>query len=96
LRISDYKALGGKLVRVRLSESNGIIAKVEITGDFFLVPEEDLPRLEAMLVGAKLDGPAVKTVVDDFFRKTHAEGLGVTRDDFVNAIVSSKSEGDEK
>ncbi len=94
--MSDYKAPGGKLVRVRLSEDKGIIDKVEITGDFFLVPEEELPRLESMLLGAKLDGPTVKTVVDDFFRKTHAEGLGVTKDDFVNAIVSSKREEDVK
>jgi hypothetical protein len=49
LRSADYKAPGGKLVRVRLKEEQGQIRSVKITGDFFLVPEESLGKLEKML-----------------------------------------------
>ena len=49
LRSANYKAPGGKLVRVRLREEQGLIRSVKITGDFFLIPEEVLGKLENML-----------------------------------------------
>ncbi len=87
---ADYKAPGGKLVRVRLSEDQGTIKSVKITGDFFLVPEESLAKLEKMLEDTPRREGELKLLVDRFFRGTNAKGLGVAPDDFVKAILSAK------
>lgn len=89
-RTADYKAPGGKLVRVMIVEDSGIIRRAEITGDFFLLPEDSLPRLEQELMGTVIAEAAVKKVVDDFFAETGAQGLGVTREDFVKAVTSAR------
>ena len=89
-RSADYKASGGKLVRIRLSEEAGQIRSVRITGDFFLIPEESLGKLEKMLEDAPLREAELRLLVDRFFRGTGAQGLGVSPDDFVKAIVSAK------
>ncbi|TMI43204.1 hypothetical protein E6H23_02930 [Candidatus Bathyarchaeota archaeon] len=85
---ADYKAPGGKLVRVTIVEDSGIIRRAQITGDFFLLPEESLTRLEQSLIGIMITESAVKKVVDDFFTDTGAQGLGVTREDFAKAVTS--------
>jgi lipoate-protein ligase A len=90
LRSADYKAPGGKLVRVRLKEEQGLIRSVKITGDFFLVPEESLGKLEKMLEDVPLREAEVRLLVDRFFSGTGAQGLGVSADDFVKAILSAK------
>jgi lipoate-protein ligase A len=89
-RSADYKAPGGKLVRIRLKEEQGLIRSVKITGDFFLVPEESLGKLEKMLEDVPLKGAELRLLVDRFFRGTGAQGLGVAPDDFVKAILSAK------
>jgi len=87
---ADYKGPGGKLVRVRLTEEDGVIKTVQITGDFFLVPEESLGKIEEMLVDTPLKEREVRVLVDRFFRGTQAQGLGVSPDDLVNAMLSAK------
>jgi lipoate-protein ligase A len=89
-RSADYKAPGGKLVRVRLKEEHGLIQSIRITGDFFLVPEESLGKLEKMLEDAPLREPELRLLVDRFFRATKAQGVGVSGDEFVKAILSAK------
>jgi len=49
LKTSDYKAPGGKLVRVRFKEERGQIRSVKITGDFFPIAGESLGKLERIL-----------------------------------------------
>jgi lipoate-protein ligase A len=90
LKSADYKAPGGKLVRIRLKEDQGQIRSVKITGDFFLIPEESLGKLEKMLEDVPLREPELRLLVDRFFRGTGAQGLGVSSDDFVKAILAAK------
>ena len=92
---SDYKAPGGKLVRVRLTISDGRIQSAKISGDFFLIPEESLPKLEKMLEDVRLEESELKLLVDRFFRGTGAKGLGVTPEDFVKAILATRT-GDQQ
>ena len=89
-RTADYKAPGGKLVRVVIIEDSGIIRRAQITGDFFLLPEDSLTRLEQELIGTVISEVAVKKVVNDFFAETGAQGLGVTREDFVKAVTLAR------
>jgi lipoate---protein ligase len=90
LRSADYKAPGGKLVRVLLKEEQNQIRSVKITGDFFLVPEESLGKLEKMLEDVPLREPELRLLVDRFFKATGAQGLGVSSNDFVKAILSAR------
>ena len=92
-RSVDYKSFGGKLLRVRLTEENGRITSVRISGDFFLLPEDSLPRLEEMLEGVLLREAEVRTQVERFYETSRAQGLGVSPDDFVRALISAKEEG---
>ena len=91
---ADYKAPGGKLLRVRLRETGGRIESAKISGDFFLIPEDSLPKLEKMLEDVPLREQELKLLVDRFFRGTSAQGLGVAPDDFVKALLSAKAEGE--
>jgi lipoate-protein ligase A len=87
---ADYKAPGGKLLRVRLKEADGRIESAKISGDFFLIPEDSLPKLEMMLEEVPLREKELKLLVDRFFRGTSAQGLGVSPEDFVKAILAAK------
>ena|SRR5215471_4219820 len=86
----DYKGPGGKLVRIRLTEDQGQIRKIKITGDFFLVPEESLPKLEKMLEDTPIREKELQLLVERFFRGTQAQALGITPDDVVKAILATK------
>ena len=92
---ADYKASGGKLLRVRLKENRGRVESVQISGDFFLVPEDDLPRLEKMLIGAQLREEEIRLIVEGFFKTTIIQSLGVSPNDFVKALVSATEESNQ-
>lgn len=79
------------MVRVRLTERDGRIESVQLSGDFFLIPEDSLQKLVKMLVDVRLDEGELKLLLDRFFRGTQAQGLGVSPDDFVKAILAAKS-----
>ncbi len=87
VRSTDYKAPGGKLVRVMLRQKNGEIQFVRLTGDFFLVPEENLAKLEKMLVGTPLRESELHLLINRFFSATRVQGLGVGPEDFVKALL---------
>lgn len=87
---TDYKGPGGKLIRIRLGEEQDQIRSIKITGDFFLVPEESLGKLETMLVDAPMRETELRVLVDRFFHATKAQGLGVSSDDLVKAILSAR------
>lgn len=87
---ADYKAPGGKLLRVRLRRTDERIGSVKISGDFFLIPEDSLPKLEKMLEDVPLKEKELTLLVERFFRGTSAQGLGVSPEDFVKAILAAK------
>jgi hypothetical protein len=47
----EYKTPGGKLIAVEFDVRGGRLHGVMVTGDFFLYPEEALPKLAAALEG---------------------------------------------
>lgn len=50
-----YKTPGGKLVVVDFDVADGRLRHVEVSGDFFLYPEEALPAIAGALEGAAVD-----------------------------------------
>ncbi|HWV24154.1 MAG TPA: biotin--protein ligase [Thermomicrobiales bacterium] len=51
----EYKTPGGKLVIVDFDVIAGRLRNVEISGDFFLYPEEEFPVLSSALEGVDAD-----------------------------------------
>ena len=56
----EYKVPGGKLVVVDLEVADGLLAGVQVSGDFFLAPDSALDAINAALRGLPADaGEAV-------------------------------------
>lgn len=54
----EYKEPGHKLIVVDLDIEDGVLANVQIAGDFFLEPDDALPRITAAIEGLPKDTPA--------------------------------------
>jgi lipoate-protein ligase A len=88
---ADYKAVGGKLLRVRMTvvvgpEGAPVIQSVTITGDLFMHPEEAIEDLERLLTGAPLDEAALRARVQTFFA-SDVQVVGADVDDFVVVLL---------
>lgn len=55
-----------KLVKIFLKydEASNTIHSITITGDFFVHPEENLDKLEADLIGTRLDKNSIMNVIN--------------------------------
>ena len=81
----EYKSPGGKLIAVEFDVRDGFLHGVSISGDFFLYPENALPRLAAALEGlpSTLDetdyAAQIQPVLDDNVELlgSSAKGLGI-------------------
>lgn len=51
----EYKMPGGKLVVVDLAIAQGCLANVQVSGDFFLEPDEALRAIDSALEGQPSD-----------------------------------------
>jgi lipoate-protein ligase A len=95
---ADYKAPGGKLLRVRMTVSTHVtppvITSFRLTGDFFMHPEDALLDLEDDLVGAPLDATALRERVQAFF-DTEVQVVGAAVEDIVHVILAAEATGDQ-
>ena len=66
-----------KLIRVMLEydETENIINRIIITGDFFLYPEEALETLETGLIGTRLERKTLKQEIDNCLDNTEVYGF---------------------
>lgn len=86
MKEASYKATKG-LIRVRLDEEDSTIKTLEISGDFFMYPEDMLWELESCLLGKKLERASLVTEISDFYDRFSVSSPGVTPEDFVNVIL---------
>jgi hypothetical protein len=84
----SFKAAKG-LIRVRVAIADDAIGSIQISGDFFMYPEDALWDMERTLVGAKKDRAAILSKVTEFYRNTGVLTPGVEPEDFTEAIVRS-------
>ena len=66
-----------KLIKVFLEydELNNTIHSIKITGDFFLYPEESLDKLEANLIGTRLEKDSIKQKIENCLSDSEAFGF---------------------
>lgn len=76
----EYKVPGGKLVAVDLVITGDRLAEVQVSGDFFLDPDEALPVIDRALAGRPVDttvGELAAAIDADLARATAEGVLGV-------------------
>ncbi len=88
LKKSIYKIPGGKIIKVSLEEEQGKINKVEISGDFFLYPEESIIILEKSLEGVCLDN--AKEKIDEVIKNNKLQLFGLSAEGIVQALKLAK------
>jgi lipoate---protein ligase len=98
----EYKTPGGKLIAVEFDVEDGRLRDVMVTGDFFLYPEDALPRLGAALEGqpATLDEREYAALVQPVL-DSDVELLGSSARALAIAVVravrtTTADEGDER
>jgi len=89
LKRFEYKVPGGKLLRAKVEDRDGRISFLQITGDFFLLPETDLEVLENKLIGYPVDAEKISETVASFFTERKTTIAGASPADFAYVINSA-------
>lgn len=82
----EYKVPGGKLIVADLAIVGGRLRDVELSGDFFLDPDETLARMVAAVAGAPVETPAEELAARLRAATEGAMLLGVTPEGVASAI----------
>jgi lipoate-protein ligase A len=93
-RHGEYKVPGGKLVVADVEVESGKLARVEISGDFFLEPDSALDDIDAALTGLAVDADeaawaaAIHAALDG-----RAEMYGVSPEAIATAVHRALQQG---
>ena len=82
----SFKAAKG-LIKVNVHVHKKIIDSIQISGDFFLYPEDSLWELEKALHGIETQRTHILTTIQQFFGEEQILSPGVTAEDFTQAIL---------
>lgn len=83
----DYKVEGGKLLRIDVEISEGIVNNIEIRGDFFVHPEEGLGKIEEEVEGCDLK--EVREKAEKVIQSQGIEVVGFSPADLYGAVHSA-------
>ena len=81
---SIYKVPEGKLIKVWVEVTNGILMDIRITGDFFVHPEEWIASLEEELKGTSMDD--IPRKIREMAGEDGVQLVGIGPDDILHAI----------
>ena len=81
----DYKVPGGKLIRLSAELDGTTIKTIQISGDFFLHPEDAIFELETALVGKELDKVTLQKLIAE--QLSGCEMVGISTDELVTALL---------
>lgn len=83
---AEFKAPKG-IIKVFVKLAEDIISQIQISGDFFMYPEEALDDLEQLLVGAKVERAELSKLIEQFYEQRQIQTPMLTPDCFVEAIM---------
>lgn len=92
------KVVGGKLLRVKTQfevypdiQSSRMVESVQLTGDFFLHPEDAVSALEKSLVGLPVDADRGVFLerLNAAIQESGAQLVGFSADDIVDTLLES-------
>ena len=84
------KVPGGKLVRLKV-DFDTKINKVQITGDFFLHPEDAIEKIEKSVknIPTDADKSIFREKIDSAINKQNAQLIGATSEDLARLITQA-------
>ncbi len=90
---AEQKVPGGKLISIKLSYGRKI-KSIQILGDFFLIPEETIYRIEKALVGTsvKASNDEIAGRITKVLAMAGAEMMGITPEVIAETIKMAVKE----
>jgi lipoate-protein ligase A len=82
---AEFKVQDGKLVEAKVKIVEGKIRDIQITGDFYMHPEEEIEELEKSLLGTPLEN--INDKIHRFFKEKNITLVGVKPEDFAKVIL---------
>lgn len=82
----SFKAAKG-LIKVNVHVHEKTIESIQISGDFFLYPEDSLWELEKELHGTRAHKEHILNTIQQFLQEKQILTPGVTAEDFTQAIL---------
>ncbi len=79
------------MIRVKCTANNDRIEEIEITGDFFIYPEDGLWIIEEGLRNTRLDKGEIKKTLSMIIDQHNIELIGSKIEDFIEAIYCACS-----
>lgn len=89
------KVPNGKMLKVAAEIENNIIINAQITGDFFVYPEEDIEHLEQLLRYHPLEKELLLYMIQAFFTQNNVQLYGVTAEAICDALMLCGKAGEE-
>ncbi len=83
-----HKSKGG-LIRSFVKVQDGTIKDIEISGDFFLFPEEALFKILEQLKGTQADRDEIQKNIEWIYEKEHIQSPGTLPCDFTESIMKA-------
>lgn len=84
-----YKAPKG-LIRIDAVVEGNQIKTIQITGDFFMVPEDSLLELENILKETRFERTDIEQRVEKFYKSGVSTPM-LSKEDIVNAILGARN-----
>ena len=91
-RKAVLKVPNGKLLKITADIDETVLVSVQITGDFFVYPEESINQLEQLLRYQPLERDLLLYMIDAFFKQNSVELFGVTAEAISDAIMQCTSQ----
>jgi hypothetical protein len=86
-----HKVPGGKLLKVSAEIDNDVLVSVQITGDFFVYPEEELYHLEQLLRFHPLDRESLLYMIQSYLKQNNVQFYGITPEALTDALLHCAS-----
>ena len=83
-----HKSKGG-LIRSFVTIENGMIKEINISGDFFLFPEEAFFMIAEELKGIKGKREEVEKKIEEIYTREKIQSPGTTPSDFTESIMKA-------
>ena len=91
-RKAVLKVPNGKLLKITADIDDTVLVSLQITGDFFVYPEESIIQLEQLLRYQPLEKDLLLYMIDAFFKQNNVELFGVTAEAISDAIIQCASQ----
>lgn len=81
------KVPNGKLLKITADLDDAVLVSIQITGDFFVYPEESISQLEQLLRYQPIEKELLLYMIDAFFKQNNVELFGITAEAIADAIM---------